>query len=124
MSEPNLPAGAAAAESVVAAPGCACTLFAVVRANGELVRGCNALEAEPGDGDGVYRVLFSQNVSRCAWVATIGLPNDGVPPPGEISVAGLINPNAVQVRTFISNGNPADRPFHLAVHCCPEEDEG
>lgn len=120
MSEPNLPAVAAAAESAVAAPGCACTLFAVVGAAGALVRRCKALESQRLD-DGIYRVRFDRDVSSCAWVATIGLPDDGISPPGEISVAGFIQPDVVVVRTFNSLGNPADRPFHLAVHCCPEE---
>jgi hypothetical protein len=121
MSEPNLPAGAAAAEPEAAPAGCACTLFAVVRANGTLVRGCNALNADKPDGNGIYRVLFNQNVNNCAWVATIGLPDDGVPPCGQISVAGLANPNGVQVRTFDRDCQPTDRPFHLAVHCCPDD---
>lgn len=123
MSELNLPEGAAAAESDAVAPGCACTHFAVVRANGTLARGCGAVAAEHV-ALGVYRVHFAGNVNRCAWVATIGLPDDGVPPPGQISVAGLVNPKRVQVRTYDCACKPADLPFHLAVHCCPEEDEG
>lgn len=120
MSELNLPAGAAAAESEAAAPGCACTLFAVVNAAGELVRGCGALDADPFD-TGIYRVRFNRNVERCAWVATIGLRDNGVPPTGQISVAGLNARNGVQVRTFDSLGVPVDLPFHLAVHCCTDD---
>lgn len=122
MSELNLPEGAA--EPGVAAPGCACTLFAVVNAAGNLVRGCGAVAAVHL-AVGVYGVSFAQNVASCAWVATIGLPNnDGNLPPGVISVAGGPAPNEVLVRTFDCHGcEPADRPFHLAVHCCPEEDK-
>lgn len=117
MSEPNLPTGAAEPKAY---PDCACTLFAVVDANGEPVRKCNALDSQRRD-DGIYVVRFNRDVSSCAWVATIGLPDDGISPPGEISVAGFIQPDVVVVRTFDSLGAPADRPFHLAVHCCPEE---
>jgi hypothetical protein len=117
MSEQNLP-GEAAATEFEAAAGCACTHYAVVSAAGVLVRGCGAVAAQH-IGAGVYRVHFAGNVVSCAWVATIGLPDDGAPLPGMISVAGLPNPNEVQVRTFDCNCQPADRPFHFAVHCCP-----
>lgn len=120
MSELN-PAGAAAAESEAAAPGCACTLFAVVDVAGSLVRRCGAIDSDhPAVGG--YRVRFNQDVSGCAWVATIGLDDDGVPPSGQISVAGLANPEGVAVKTTNAAGAPADRPFHLAVHCCPEHE--
>ncbi|MGH3697718.1 MAG: hypothetical protein ACRDRX_27690 [Pseudonocardiaceae bacterium] len=105
--------------SEAAAPGCACTLYAVVRDNGDLVRGCQALDAnKPAGTVGVYGVRFNRAVENCAWVATIGLDDDGVPPRGHISVAGLANPDGVQVRTFDCDCKPADLPFHLAVHCC------
>jgi hypothetical protein len=94
MSELNVPSGAAAPESEAAAPGCACTLFAVVRANGTLERGCKALESQRRD-DGISRVRFDRDVSKCAWVATIGLPDDGISPVGEISVAGFIQSDVV-----------------------------
>lgn len=126
MSELN-PAEAAAAESEAAeseaaAPRCACTLFAVVRADGKLVRDCGALNSNK-IAVGVYEVRFIPGVRKCAWVATIGLPGQGVSPNGEISVAGAAVPQGVVVRTFNPAGVPADRPFHLAVHCCPGEDE-
>lgn len=123
MSEPNIPAGAAAAESEAAAPGCACTLYAVVDAAGDLVRDCGADDSDrPAVGG--YRVLFNQDVSNCAWVATIGLPGVGNPPTGQVSVAGLANLNGVAVKTSDDAGNAVNLPFHLAVHCCPEGDEG
>lgn len=124
MSELNLPAGAAAAEPEAAAPGCACTHFAVVNVAGGLVRGCGAVAAQHV-ALGVYGVRFAGNVASCAWVATIGLPNNNEDRPcGMISVAGGPTPNDVRVMTFNRACEPADRPFHLAVHCCPEGDEG
>lgn len=124
MSELNLPTGAAAAESEAAAPGCACTLYAVVNAAGVIQRDCGANNSD-NPAVGGYRVFFNQDVSNCAWVATIGLPGAGVPPTGQVSVAGLLNfPNGVAVRTSNDGGAAVNLPFHLAVHCCPEGHEG
>jgi len=109
------PAGEAAA---AAQDNCACTAWAVVDTNGNLIRGFGA-NAAMKVGLGFYRVIFNRNVTRCAYTATIGLPGSvGNPPPGEISVVGLNgNPNGVFVATYTSTGANADRPFHLAVHC-------
>lgn len=100
---------------------CACTRWAVVDAGGGLVRSFGATNSVQVTV-GIYRVLFDTNVTDCAYVATIGLPGAGNPPAGEIAVASdPANPNAVRVDTYGSAGagNPADRPFHLAVHCAP-----
>jgi hypothetical protein len=109
------PAGEAAA---AAQDNCACTSWAVVNTNGNLVRdfGVNAAARV---GLGLYRVIFNRNVTGCAYTATIGLAGRaGNPPSGEISVSGIHNnPNGVLVATYTSTGANADRPFHLAVHC-------
>jgi hypothetical protein len=120
MSEINLPqdvegqptGGTAAAVE----DDCACTLWAVVDANGNLVRDLGA-NVSSRLNVGVYEVRFNRDVTGCAYVATIGLPGQGNPPPGEISVASSPNPNGVRVDTANNAGAPADRPFHLAVHC-------
>jgi hypothetical protein len=100
--------------------GCACTLFAVVDANGDLVREFRANSSQRFS-TGEYEVVFNRSVSQCAYVATIGDPGDNViPPPGEIAVAGRLNDDtAVFITTYDSNGRRADRGFHLAVHCRP-----
>ena len=120
MSEADLPhnvegqptKGAAAAVE----DECACTLWAVVDANGNLIRDLGAIASNRLNA-GVYEVRFNRTVTRCAYVATIGLPGQGNPPPGEISVASSPNPNGVRVDTANNAGAPADLPFHLAVHC-------
>jgi len=100
-----------------ASDNCACTLFAVVNANGTLARGQGTVSALR-IGAGIYEVVFNRNVSRCAYVATIGDPAIGVGPPGEIGVASRAgNANGVFLTTRDSAGALADRPFHLAVHC-------
>jgi hypothetical protein len=124
MSTSNLPEvvqqelSAEAAEAEIG--GCACTLFAVVNDNGTLARGFGALSSTKL-ATGEYEVIFNRNVRDCAYVATIGFSgSEGNSPSGEIAVVGRVNkPNGVYVQTFTSAGAPADRGFHLAVHCRP-----
>jgi hypothetical protein len=112
--EPEPSAGPSAAAE---RDNCACTLFAVINANGTLVRGLGVASAQRL-ANGVYEVIFNRNISRCAYVATMGDPGTGVGPPGEIGVASRGgNPNGVFVTTYNSGGILADRPYHLAVHC-------
>jgi hypothetical protein len=100
-----------------ASDNCACTLFAVINANGTVVRGLGVASAQRF-GNGLYEVIFNRNVSRCAYVATLGDPSTGVGPPGEIGVASRVgNVNGVFMTTRDSAGTLADRPYHLAVHC-------
>lgn len=98
--------------------GCACTLFAVVDANGSLGRNFRAFSSQRFS-TGQYEVVFNRDVSGCAYVATIGNPgNDTIPLPGEIAVAGRLgDTDAVFIATYNSDGNLADHGFHLAVHC-------
>jgi hypothetical protein len=96
--------------------------LAVVDSAGSLVRNCGAVNSDnPAVGD--YRVLFNPDVSTCACVTTSGLPGVGIPPTGQVSVAGLANLNRVAIRTSGDRGAAVNPPFHLAIHCCPEEDE-
>ncbi|WP_341719487.1 hypothetical protein QQG74_07040 [Micromonospora sp. FIMYZ51] len=92
------------------------TSFAVVGSGGNLIRGLDAVSATKY-GPGQYQVLFNRDMTRSAYVATIGTNFQCcIPPAGEISVAPRLNtPNAVYIQTRNSSGRPADRPFHLAV---------
>ena len=100
--------------------GCACTLFAVVNADGSLARDFRAVSSRRFSR-GQYEVVFNRNVARCAYVATIGdSGDDEIPPSGEVAVAGRFGDNeAVFIATYDSDGRPANRGFHLAVHCRP-----
>jgi hypothetical protein len=137
MSEQNLPSDAAvselnlppdaleyvSAEDAAAAEDeedCACTLFAVVNANGTLARGFRAVSSQRF-AVGRYAVNFNRNVRGCAYVATIGLSGSvGFSLPGQISVVGLFsNANGVFIAVSNSAGADADLGFHLAVHCRP-----
>ena len=92
--------------------------FAVVNAGGQLVRGRD-ISSVARTGDGRYQVIFRADVRGCAYFATIGDPSAAGPPQNShVSVASLAsNVNGVAVRTENSNGNEADRPFHLIVMC-------
>jgi hypothetical protein len=66
---------------------------------------------------GDYEVRVNNPVTHCTFVATLGLPGVGVPPPGEIGVAQGSANNRVRVLTRTSAGALANRPFHLVVAC-------
>lgn len=66
---------------------------------------------------GQYRVRINNNVTRCTFVATIGISAIGVSPPGEIGVAPRAAADEVLVRTRNSAGATVDLPFHLFVAC-------
>jgi hypothetical protein len=99
---------------------CACTLYAVVKPDGNLDRGHRAVSATRLS-QGRYEVAFERKVRRCAYVGSVGLPgNVGSSTPGEITVVGRFgNDHAVFATTHDSSGNLSDRGFHLAVHCRP-----
>ncbi|MDG4792907.1 hypothetical protein [Micromonospora sp. WMMD1082] len=90
--------------------------FAVVNADGLLVRGLGAATANRFS-TGMYQVVFDQDVTGASLVGTVGLPgSSGLAPAGQIAVAGRTGiPNAVFVTTFDGAGEAADRAFHLAV---------
>lgn len=91
-------------------------LFAVVSANGGLVRGNQAVSVSLL-GVGLYQVVFNTPVATGAFVATIGLTGSvGTSPSGLISVVGRTNlSQGVFVQTWNAANQPANRSFHLAV---------
>ncbi|MFC0005648.1 hypothetical protein [Micromonospora siamensis] len=97
-------------------PPSARVLFAVVDADGTLVRGLGAASSARL-ATGMYQVTFDQDVTRAGYLGTLGrVGNLGVSRVGDIAVAGRTGiPNGVFVETFADDGNRADRAFHLAV---------
>ncbi|MGK5443952.1 hypothetical protein ACSNN7_19335 [Micromonospora sp. URMC 105] len=103
--------------TLAAPPTAGAVAWAVVASNGTLLQRSANVVSTTKYGPGQYQVLFDYNVTRKAFVATIGTndPNN-VPPGGEVSVAPrYLTPNAVFIQTRTSGGTPADRPFHLIV---------
>ena len=66
------------------------------------------------DDSGVYALLFTGDLSKCAVSATITDPAGGEIAATPVVAAGN---TAVTVRTSNSAGAPADRAFHIAVSC-------
>jgi hypothetical protein len=68
--------------------------------------------------DGQYQVIFDVDVRSCTYFATLGDESASGPGTGQISVtSAAANVNGVRVVTRGSDGNPADRSFHLMVSC-------
>ena len=101
---PTGPAGAPAAK-----------YFAVVSAGGGFRRGNATHGGHTVGGSGAYTVGFAENVSGCAYSATLGSDDGSVVPGGRVTVTDLNG--IVGVQTYGADGNPADLPFHLLVAC-------
>jgi hypothetical protein len=90
--------------------------WAVVETNGALGRGRN-VQSVTRLGVGQYEVIFTADMTRGVYVATIGRPGIATEPSGQIGVALRFgNNNGVWVDTHDSLGNYSDRAFHLVVH--------
>ncbi|GIG86455.1 hypothetical protein [Plantactinospora endophytica] len=92
-------------------------LFAVVSANGGLIRHSQGVSAT-SLGVGLYQVVFTVPVANGAFLGTIGLTGSvGTSPSGFISVVGRTNlAQGVFVQTWNAANQPANRSFHLSVH--------
>ena len=127
LNVPNAKAAAAArvapSRPQVTRPQNCCVhhYWAVVETNGTLVRGRNVTRVARL-AQGQYEVVFTDDVSRGVYQATIGRPGIATEPPGEIGVAlrccltGAEAAHGVWVDTHDSSGASSDRAFHLVVH--------
>ncbi|MEX5633140.1 hypothetical protein [Parafrankia sp. FMc2] len=91
--------------------------FAVIDANGQVVRGSAGVTAGLTAAQNV-EVLFDRDIRGCAYTASIGGKANDVPPPGFITVsqrAGKTNGVFVAMRN--SDLTKAVLPFHLTVTC-------
>lgn len=104
---PEGPAGADAA-----------TLFAVVDADGDLVRGAGVVDSQRL-GEGIYTVSFEEEISACAHIATVALPGHGGNPGDRtIGSAGrLADDSGAYLRLYDREGDLADHGFHLVLVC-------
>jgi hypothetical protein len=87
--------------------------WAVVSSSGALVRGARATSASKL-ATGNYEVIFRRTVAQCAYQATVADSTLGAEIGAEPRTG---NAKGVFVTTWSSNGNPADKPFHLVVIC-------
>jgi hypothetical protein len=95
-------------------------LWAVVTAAGELVRGgTGSLEAEKIEA-GLYEVTFNRDVSKCAYIVSLGNANGALGVHGTADASGGTTPegaDSVSVETTNATGVKTAEPFHLAVFC-------
>jgi hypothetical protein len=97
--------------------------WAVVNSDGTLVRSFSSGGAVTSShsgpvGSGTYDVTFAQDVSGCAFIATLGDTGTGFPPIGEIGVSSDAGDlHSVVVQTFRIDGSATDDSFHLYVSC-------
>ena len=91
-------------------------VWAVVQADGHLCRG-QYVKSSAKVGTGQYEVIFTRDVRRGVYLATIGLCGFvGASPPGQINVVGRVTtPNGVFIETSDSTGKLEDLGFHLLV---------
>lgn len=92
--------------------------YAVVGYNANLVRSTPGA-ALTSLGAGRYDVTFPADISRCAYLATVGDPGNGVVvSPGGVYTGSGSNSGTVYVETKNQGGGlGAGIPFHLAVIC-------
>jgi hypothetical protein len=92
-------------------------LFARIAADGTLV-GNRGAASSTRAGTGDYRIVFEQDISACAYNATVNSSQNPLPGPIGAQLQGDTN-NTVRVRTYGDGGpdQPGDRPVHLTVTC-------
>jgi hypothetical protein len=107
------------ADQIVADAVAAASRFADVAADGKLNGGRGVTSATPQGTDGTYRIVFTDDVSKCALTATEQTITDA----GSVAVQ-RVDAKTVDVRTRKGGGadgtgpsDPAQRPFHLVATC-------
>ncbi len=90
-------------------------LSAVVAANGTFVSGAGVNDSE-NSAVGRYTVIFNQDVSGCAYIATLG--ESGSIASGSVTTASRSGtPAGVWVATYDASGASANAAFRLSVYC-------
>lgn len=92
------------------------TYFAVVRFNGVLVRGTEVVGVTRA-GAGDYRVTFNNDISKCAYVATLSEPFYHGVIQVEAAAERGFDPRQVNVYTANQTFQSFDMGFHLIVNC-------
>jgi hypothetical protein len=92
----------------------AANLFAKVSQTGTLLAG-GGVSKVSWLGPGQYEVTFTQDVSRCAYVATTA--NAYSQALQAYTAGGHLGPNGVFIETKNQGGGLTNGPFHLVVNC-------
>ncbi len=102
------------------AANCGTTPFrAVVKADGTTARGRGTTSSQHLGPAGEYQVAFTQDVTQCSFVATVGGPGTGITTlPLTITTATRMgNPNAAFIWIKKTDGTNTDHGFHLLARC-------
>ena len=98
------------------APGApAARFWAVVAADGALLRGAGVLSATRA-GVGLYDIEFTGDVAACAAVGTLAASEGNATATGQIGI-GVGPEGAIRVETEGSTGTQGDRAFQIAMLC-------
>jgi hypothetical protein len=114
------PSGPGVAATAHGMPQTAQVMFAVVNSNGTLARSWPITGTTIQHiATGQYGVSFYENVTGCAFLATVGQPGVGSTQGVVANVAALSgNVKGVFVDTSLATtGALVDAPFHLQVDC-------
>ena len=101
------------------AASCGTTPFrAVVKTDGTIARGRTTTSSQRLVL-GQYEVIFTQNVSQCAFIATVGSAGSGLSTvPLTITTATrATNPNGAFISVKKPDGTNFDHAFHLVARC-------
>jgi hypothetical protein len=109
------PAGPAGPAGAAGPPGPAATkLFAVIKSDGTLVHQ-SGVSSVSHTATGRYTVGFSQDISNCAWLATVANITTGTLASGEITVNKDTN-TTVRIATAVGN-TATDEDFMIGAFC-------
>jgi len=92
--------------------------WAVVEANGSLVRAYPTGITTETLGGNVYIVTDTKDIEDCTSIGSVGEPGSESEVLGELSTQGRVDdPNSLFVETFNGKGEAAAEPFHIAIIC-------
>jgi hypothetical protein len=87
--------------------------WAVVNADGSLVRGRGNPTVSHPPSSGVYYVKFGSDISKCAYTATVAESRSGA----SVTVNPTQDSSTVHVLMALDVNTITDMPFHLIVAC-------
>lgn len=93
-------------------------LRAVIKTDGTTARGRGIVSSQ-GLVTGQYEVIFTQNVSGCAFIATVGGPGSGLSTQSltVTTATRATNPNGAFVSVKKADGTNFDHAFHIVARC-------
>ena len=91
-------------------------LFAVINADGSLLRGSGVTSSSMPSA-AVYHIAFSTNITGCAYLANAGQDAGGAIYDNYHLYTSRTGTDTVVVEIYDNTNSPLQRPFYLAVLC-------